>query len=96
MWGVLYELNEADLKMLDTFEGFRGIGEQNGYSRISVEVEPLRGEPFEALTYEVPHDAKRDEAECVTNTSYLRHLLEGAAYWKLPADYREMVAGFEP
>ncbi|MDZ7705320.1 MAG: gamma-glutamylcyclotransferase family protein [Trueperaceae bacterium] len=96
VWGVLYELSDADLRTLDLFEGFVGVGQKNGYDRISVVVHDARGQSVEALTYVVPPGAKRPEAECVTSSDYLCHLIEGARYWKLPEAYREMLGGLEP
>lgn len=38
VWGLVYEMDEGDLKVLDMFEGFQGEGGSNVYERRAVEV----------------------------------------------------------
>lgn len=49
--GVIYEINDADLRTLDGFEGYVEGRTRNAYERITVEVEVADGSKLTVLTY---------------------------------------------
>ncbi len=77
VWGSVYDISDADLLILDSFE--------DGYRREVLSVYPLEdGEsPFDALVYiaAVEDNVPRPNAE------YRRLIIEGAKHWNLPAPY---------
>ena len=81
--GVLFRLAEAELALLDAFEGCGA-----GYERQAVRVMPDAGGAVTALTYV----ATRIDARLRPFDWYLRHVLAGAREHGLPADY---VAGID-
>jgi len=85
VWGVVYEVSDADLAHLDTFEGFRPDRHpsENGYNRVDVEVN-CNGAMLRCMTYE----AQRDQQSVgLTSRHYLGQLITGARFHGLPADY---------
>lgn len=83
VWGIVYELNEPDLIMLDSFE--------DGYRRekILVLARDDGQEPLEALVY----IADREFDVPLPNLEYKRLMIEGACHWQLPPDYYAMLTG---
>jgi len=77
VWGVVYELSEVDMLTMDGFE--------DGYSRQSMLVHgPDDNQPaLNVITYIAP----RESGVPLPNAEYKRLVLEGARYWKLPAEY---------
>lgn len=89
VWGMVYELSDADVVALDRYEGFRGPGDQhNVYDREVLFVELTR-----------PDDGsipRRIRAACYVarpanggppSRRYLDAVLTGARHYKLPDDY---------
>jgi gamma-glutamylcyclotransferase len=77
VWGIVYDVNDADLAILDSFE--------DGYRRETLVCFP-RGNgqrPLDALTYlaEIEKDVP------LPNTEYRRLIVEGARHWNLPPSY---------
>jgi len=68
--GVLYEINDSDLKILDMYEGY-----PNHYERIKVVVRMDNGERVEAVTYTAKPDKVKDGLK--PSKEYLNHLLKG-------------------
>lgn len=101
VWGVLYEIDTADLESVEFSEGVL-IGH---YERVAVTVEvgpawdggepgaPLQGVPLEAVTVErvtveaVTLASDERGATILPTTRYLGLLLEGAAANGLPAEW---------
>ena len=77
VWGIVYDISDRDLLILDGFE--------DGYRREKLSVYPAEnGElPLDALVYV----AAIEENVPRPNAEYRRLIIEGAAYWKLPASY---------
>jgi gamma-glutamylcyclotransferase (GGCT)/AIG2-like uncharacterized protein YtfP len=75
--GIVYEVSETDLVVLDGFE--------DGYRREILPVYALGdgARPLEALVYV----AEIETNVPLPNAEYKRLLLEGAQHWKLPAAY---------
>ena len=77
VWGIVYEVNDSDLVILDGFE--------DGYRREILSVYPLEegGDPLDALVYV----AAVEPNVPLPNTEYRGLIVEGARHWKLPASY---------
>jgi hypothetical protein len=89
VWGMLYELNDDDLRVLDGHEGFRGPGDpHNLYERGPVWVELKHPEDgsvprrVKAAAY-LAHTANPSPP----SRRYLDAVLKGARAHKLPDDY---------
>lgn len=80
VWGVLYELPEADFAILDRFEG--------GYERIRLQVTRGDGSSADAVSYQ----SDRHCEDQVPFDWYLALMVEGARAHGLPESY---VAGLE-
>ena len=68
--GILYTIQESDIKKLDRYEGY-----PNHYERIKVRVRLNRGEEVEATTYVAKFDKVREGLK--PSKEYLKHLLKG-------------------
>jgi len=68
--GILYTIQESDIKKLDRYEGY-----PNHYERIKVRVKLNRGEEVEATTYVAKFDKVREGLK--PSKEYLKHLLKG-------------------
>jgi len=89
VWGVVYEVSQRDLAILDGFE--------DGYRRESVFVHQKDdgARPLATLVY----IANREHDVPPPNPEYKRLLLAGAKHWRLPERYRAMlerIAAAEP
>jgi len=81
VWGIVYELNDQDLNILDRFE--------DGYRREKIFV-AARGDgqhPLEVLVYV----AEKEDDAPLPNPEYKRLMVEGARHWQLPPDYYAML-----
>ena len=102
VWGMVYELTDADLAALDGFEGWKGPGDHhNLYDRDLITVELVRPDDgsvprrVRATTY-----FARPLKPAPPSRRYLDTILRGARHHRLPADYIERLeairAGDEP
>ena len=89
VWGVVYDVSESELAVLDGFEGFRGAGDQhNVYDRETVLVELTRADDgsfprrVRALMY-----VARPSNPSPPSARYLETILRGARHHRLPDDY---------
>ena len=89
VWGVVYELTEADLATLDRYEHFVAAGDQhNLYDRETVSVQLVRADDgsfprrLRAWTY-----LARSANPSPPSRRYLDTILAGARHHKLPDDY---------
>jgi hypothetical protein len=77
VWGVIYDVSDADLTILDSFE--------DGYRREILTFYPFAKNepPLDALVYlaELEQNVPRPNAE------YRRLIVDGAKQWKLPEAY---------
>ncbi len=94
LWGVLYEVSEADLRGADAYEGFRGPGDQhNAYDRESVWVELVRADDGS-----VPRRVRaqiylaRPANPAPPSRRYLDAIVRGARAHRLPDEYLEKLA----
>lgn len=87
VWGVVYELSDADGLRLDGFEGYTPGRARNWYARVqrtvAIDGDPSR--PLAVATYEV---VDRSPTPFAPSADYLDHLLRGAAHWGLPEAYQ--------
>ena len=85
VWGIVYEVSDADLAVLDTFE--------DGYRRemISLLPDEDRQMPLQVLVYiaEIEPNVPRPNAE------YRRLLVEGAKHWQLPSPYQTLLEALQ-
>ena len=81
VWGVVYDVSDRDLILLDRFE--------DGYRREPMVIHPFNNgnQPLKSLVYIAP----REDAPPPPNGEYQRLLLEGTLYWHLPDTYRLML-----
>jgi hypothetical protein len=85
VWGVVYEVSQSDMLIMDTFEdGYRR------YQRFVFSPEPNRP-ALEVIVYIAP----REIAVPLPSPEYKRLMLEGARHWQLPADYCSLLAELE-
>ncbi len=100
VWGLVYGMDEGDLKVLDMFEGFQGEGGSNVYERRAVEVLEVGREdrPLKVFTYLVangegdftpPSHFTPPSREC------LSRIVRGARHWGLPEHYIQMLENKE-
>ena len=89
VWGMLYELTDADLVSLDGYEGFRGPENQhNVYDRETVSVDLTRPDDgtiprrVRAAVY-----VARPSNPSPPSPRYLDALVRGAKHHRLPEDY---------
>jgi hypothetical protein len=87
VWGVVYEITEYDLAVLDVNEGYRlnRTADQNSYNRRTQTVyqdgndsKPLDVETYFAIPQENPP---------LPNQEYKDLIVNGAKHWHLPAEY---------
>lgn len=89
LWGMVFELNDADLAALDRYEGFRGPGDQhNLYDRETVFVELTRADDgsfnrrLRVLCY-LPKQAN----PAPPSKRYMDAIIKGAVHHRLPDEH---------
>jgi gamma-glutamylcyclotransferase (GGCT)/AIG2-like uncharacterized protein YtfP len=85
VWGAVYDVSDADLIVLDSFE--------DGYRReiLPVMANGSGGDPINALVYVAAVETNVP----LPNAEYKRLILAGAKHWQLPADYLAMLEAIE-
>lgn len=83
--GVVYEVSDQDLTILDGFE--------DGYRRESAFVYDLNdgNRPLGVIVY----IAAKENDVPLPNAAYKQHITDGARYWHLPQDYCDMLEKIE-
>ena len=85
VWGVVYELDSDDLDSLDRSEGYRPGREQNSYNRVERQViQRDNSSPYITVWTYV---ATRQPSPPKPNAAYKRQIVDGARFWRFPADY---------
>ena len=81
VWGVVYDVSEADLIVMDGFE--------DGYRREFLPVNPVNNgsAPIIVLVYVAAIEANVP----LPNAEYKRVMIEGAKHWQLPTAYLSML-----
>lgn len=87
VWGVVFEMSDADMAALDRHEGVHM--KPPAYVRKSVQVVSMDGQPLNAITYEVFTKAENEHAP---NAEYLGLITAGARKWGLPQEYQDALA----
>jgi gamma-glutamylcyclotransferase len=89
VWGVVYEITDDQVAVLDSYEDFRGAGDQhNAYDREMVTVDVVRTDDgsvprrVRAATY-----LARASNPQPPSRRYLDTILRGATHHRLPEDY---------
>jgi gamma-glutamylcyclotransferase (GGCT)/AIG2-like uncharacterized protein YtfP len=83
VWGVLYEIPESDIPVLNHVEGYDPSGPPTGNERMLREVTVLRmggSEQVKAMTY----FAVPDGTDALPSAGYLQSIIDGAEYHGLP------------
>jgi len=81
VWGVVYDVSEADLAIMDGFE--------DGYGREFLSVNPVNNgsTPIIVLVYVAEIEANVP----LPSAEYKRVMIEGANQWQLPTAYLSML-----
>ena len=92
IWGVVFDITEADLKLLDASEGYQPERplNQNSYLREQRQVcrDGREDEPLLVWLY----FANREPNPPLPNAAYKQQVVEGAKFWGLPAQYQAELA----
>lgn len=85
VWGVVYEVDDAELSSLDVCEGYRLGRPSNAYWRKEcvVQARSDRSRQVTAITY----FAEKQINPPPPNREYLALIISGAEKWGLPPDY---------
>ena len=83
VWGVVYDLDPADLRILDRFEG--------GYDRVEIAVEDDDGRSHRVLSYTV-----RRKRTFLPTRLYLDKMIRWGEAWDLPSEYLDRLRQIEP
>jgi len=85
VWGIVYDVSDADLTILDGFE--------DGYRREILSFFPRDDgeQPVSAMIYlaEIEDKVPRPDVE------YRRLIVEGARHWQLPSSYVDLLEAIE-
>jgi gamma-glutamylcyclotransferase (GGCT)/AIG2-like uncharacterized protein YtfP len=88
IWGVVFDLAEADLRRLDESEGYQPERplSQNAYIRERREVcrDGKKDKPVLVWLY----FANREPDPPLPNAAYKQQLVDGARFWGLPEEYQ--------
>lgn len=85
LWGVVYEIENCEIEVLDRAEDFVPGGEDNSYTREEREVYPA-GDGSNPLRVSVYLPIPQQNPPLPTAV-YRRLIVEGAKHWGLPAEY---------
>ena len=87
VWGVVYEITEYDLAVLDIKEGYRPsrLAEDNSYNR-RTETVFQNGDETKPLNIEI-YFAVPQKNPPLPNQEYKNLIVNGARHWNLPAEY---------
>jgi gamma-glutamylcyclotransferase len=88
VWGVVAEITDEDLKLLDEFEGEVPEG---AYRHLPATVLTDEGEKMLVTTYAATPIGKFKPKE-----HYLEWVLKGVKHWKLPEEHVELWKSFWP
>lgn len=93
LWGIVYQLSDADVAALDTYEGWRAAGDQhNVYDRETMFVDLTRPDDgsfprrLRALVY-----VARPSNPAPPSRRYMDAILKGARHHRLPEDHIAML-----
>lgn len=93
VWGVLYEIDDSQVKTLDQNEGYRPGRRENDYTRRKVTV-LQSGVSRESIVSDA-YFATPQPNPPKPNDEYMSQLLKGARQWELPSEYIAFLEGVE-
>ena len=95
VWGVVYEIPDMEIAMLDKQEGFQPAREQQRNAYVREERHVYRdGKKEEPLLVHV-YFANRRQNPPPPNAAYKKLIVDGAKHWHLPADYVDQLERIE-
>lgn len=85
VWGVVYDVAEEDVGVLDEHEGYQPNRDRNAYWRrnCTVFIDDDAQNPLACSSYFATPQPDPPLPSC----AYIGQLLDGARHWRLPADY---------
>jgi|SRR5579872_3603852 len=87
VWGVVYEIADTEIALLDSFEGFRPGRERKENSYVREERHVFRdGNQKQPLLASI-YLGNPQENPPLPNEDYKKLLVKGAEQWNLPPDY---------
>jgi len=88
VWGVVYEITEYDLAILDWNEGYRPSrsAKSNSYNRLTGTI-CQNGDETKPLSVEIYFATPQEGAPFLPNQTYKDLIVNGAKYWHLPIEY---------
>lgn len=93
VWGIVYEVSESDMLIMDGFEDGYSRYKQFVYSFTVPDAQPQpQPSAHPSLLEAVIYIAPKETAAPLPNAEYKRLMLEGARHWQLPPDYCSMLA----
>jgi gamma-glutamylcyclotransferase len=95
VWGVVYELPDTEIAMLDKCEGFRPDRERHENHYVREEHHVYRdGEEERPLLAQV-YFANQQQNPPRPSAEYKKLIVEGAEWWHLPSDYVDQLKRIE-
>lgn len=96
VWGVVYQIPESEIPLLDKSEGYTEgrRHEQNSYIRQEKQVEEANGQPHTCYVY----IANKNRPYKPSRESYLNYIIRGAEQHReqgIPGDYIEKLRSIE-
>ena len=90
VWGVVYLLEDRDLSALDAAEGYQAgrDPDRNAYIRKDHIRVAAENDVKQALRVSIYFAVKRPNPPRPSE-AYMRHIIDGAKFWKLPLTYIE-------
>jgi gamma-glutamylcyclotransferase (GGCT)/AIG2-like uncharacterized protein YtfP len=95
VWGVVYQLEPGDLASLDANEGYQPDREpaRNAYNRKNAVRVHAENEPWQILKVSL-YEAVKMPNPPRPSEAYMRQIIDGAKFWKLPLQYLEELQRF--
>ncbi len=87
IWGVVFELSEADLQRMDEREGYRPGRPLSDNSYVRAQRKVYRDGNRDTSLWVWLYFANRQPDPPLPNAAYKRRLVEGAKFWGLPEEY---------
>jgi gamma-glutamylcyclotransferase (GGCT)/AIG2-like uncharacterized protein YtfP len=92
VWGVIYEISDADAASLDRDEGYRAGRKANAYDRIAKEVVAIQDGTQRTIRVQT-YVASAQPNPPAPSRKYLDQIITGARHWQLPEEYIERLKG---
>ncbi len=86
VWGVVYQLDERELELLDKYEGYNPNREKNCYIRKELAV-CMDGDKREQMTAYVYQVQEPSNFHIPPSSKYLNQIISGAEFWGIDPEY---------